>query len=258
MLPKQLIDLFYRTYQGMGDAVLPRRCVACHAGIKNPHANPLARFACSTCMNLFEGMPNVRCKCCGLALGLRPQAFGWTHCRHCKPKAGDNTDQETDCVVCCDYTAPFDQWIAQLKYGKAHGLATFMGLWLGVNTQKAGCALPDLLIPVPGSREKLKQRGYNQAALIAKHAGRHIQRPVYTDWLVKTGEARTQAELGRGERLQNLQGLFRATRPIPAGLRIGLVDDVITTGTTLQSCEAALRNAGAKSILLMAVCRTPE
>ena len=133
-----------------------------------------------------------------------------------------------------------------------------MGLWLGLNAQKANCALPDVLIPVPGSREKLKQRGYNQAALIAKYAGQYLQRPVQTDWLVKTGEARAQAELGRAERLDNLHGLFQATRPIPAGLRIGLVDDVITTGATFASCELALRKAGAKSILLMAVCRTPE
>lgn len=117
---------------------------------------------------------------------------------------------------------------------------------------------PDVLIPVPCSADKLKQRGYNQAALIARHAGRVLERPVHADWLMKTSEAGAQAELGREERLKNLLGAFRATRAVPANLRIGLVDDVMTTGATLQSCVAALEKAGANSIVLMAVCRTPE
>nr|WP_306815207.1 phosphoribosyltransferase family protein [Limnobacter parvus] len=123
---------------------------------------------------------------------------------------------------------------------------------------RASAPLPDLLIPVPSSREKSRQRGYNQAALIARHAGKYIQRPVQTDWLIKIKEAGAQAELGRAERLSNLENAFIATRPIPHGLRIGLVDDVITTGATLESCVQALEKAGAKSIVTMAVCRTPE
>lgn len=161
-------------------------------------------------------------------------------------------------MVCCDYAAPFDQWITRLKYGKAHGLARFLGCWLALKTREATGLQPDLLIPVPCSPDKLKQRGYNQAALIARHAGRVLQRPVYADWLIKSSEAGAQAELGREARLKNLLGAFRPTRPMPANLRIGLVDDVMTTGATLQSCVAALEKAGANSIVLMAVCRTPE
>lgn len=137
-------------------------------------------------------------------------------------------------------------------------MAKFLGHWLGLKTQETTHLLPDLLIPVPCSNTKLKQRGYNQAALIARHVGRVLKRPVYTDWLIKTSEAGAQAELGREARLQNLLGAFQATRPMPSNTRIGLVDDVITTGATLQSCVAALEKVGADSIVLMAVCRTPE
>lgn len=253
-----LSNLFYRTCQGISSAMLPRRCAMCGAGINKTDTHALGRFACQHCLNIVSHAQGVRCLRCGLALGPRLQDFGWIHCRHCKPIVAEQDTPVRDCMVCCDYAPPFDQWIAQLKYGKAHGLAEFLGHWLGINALHAGFALPDLLIPVPCSQQKLKLRGYNQAALIARHAGRLLKRPVDTGLLLKTGEAATQAELGRAERLKNLQGAFVASRSISAGLRIGLVDDVITTGATLESCEVALRKAGAESIVVLAVCRTPE
>lgn len=250
--------LFYRTCHGISGALLPRRCVVCDGGVHAQTASLLNRYVCPNCLTLVEQAQGVRCQRCGLALGPRLQDFGWTHCRHCKPLLEQTGTPPRKCVVCCDYIPPFDQWITQLKYGKAHGLAAFLGQWLALNVKTSGVALPDLLIPVPCSRDKLQRRGYNQAALIANSLGRRIRRPVCTDVLVKTGEVATQAELGRSDRLKNLQGAFIARRPVHEGLKIGLVDDVITTGATLESCELALRKAGAKSILIMAVCRTPE
>ena len=256
---KQVCELLYRTCLLVGDTAMPRRCASCQLGLQSSHQRGgLDGFLCRACQALVLYSPDIRCERCGLNLGPRPQAFGWTHCRHCRPQIADNPPHKLDCVVCCDYTVPFDQWITRLKYGKAHGMARFLGHWLARKTQQAAIQQPDVLIPVPCSADKLKQRGYNQAALIARHAGRVLQRPVHTDWLLKTNEAGAQAELGREERLKNLLGAFRATRPVPSHIRIGLVDDVMTTGATLQSCVAALEKAGANSIVLMAVCRTPE
>ncbi len=169
-------------------------------------------------------------------------------------------------MVCCDYTAPFDQWIAQLKYGKAHGFAPFLGAWLAdtllneTRNSPAGTHMPKpgLLVPVPCHPDKLSARGYNQAALIAREAGKQLKTPVCNRLLTKTTHTQTQADLGRAERLANLEGVFQATRAIDPNLTIGLVDDVITTGATLQRCEEALLKAGAKSVVLMAICRTPE
>lgn len=250
-------SLFYRTCQSIGDAIVPGRCVACHMPLQNSTSG-FRRFVCSHCEPLIHQCEAVRCKRCALALGPRLQAFGWTHCRHCKPVVEHGAQAPLECVVCSDYLAPFDQWIALLKYGNNHGMARFLGHWLGTRVLDLGMDLPDVLVPVPVSPHKLRQRGYNQAALIARHLGRHIRRPVKADWLIKTQELGAQATLGREDRLQNLHGAFRATRRIPGNIRIGLVDDVITTGATIQSCAAALRKAGAESIVTMAVCRTPE
>lgn len=241
----------------MGDAMVPGRCMACQTPLLN-EASGIGRFLCDRCEPMIHHQGAVRCKRCALTLGPRLQAFGWTHCRHCKPMVEHGAQAPLECVVCSDYVAPFDQWIALLKYGNNHGMARFLGYWLGTRVLEQGMDPPDILVPVPVSTDKLRQRGYNQAALIAQHLGRQIHRPVKTDWLIKTQELGAQATLGREDRLLNLQGAFRATRCIPASIRIGLVDDVITTGATIQSCAAALRKAGAESIVTMAVCRTPE
>ena len=258
IVDRNLSNLFYRTCQEISSAMLPRRCVICGVGINKTDTHALGRFACQHCLSIVNRAQGVRCQRCGLTLGPRLQEFGWIHCRHCRPIVAEQDATARTCVVCCDYTPPFDQWIAQLKYGKAHGLAEFLGHWLGNNVLNAGSGLPDLLVPVPSGQEKLKLRGYNQAALIARHAGRVLKRPVDYGLLLKTGEAATQAELRRTERLKNLRDAFVASRPILTGPTIGLVDDVITTGATLESCEAALRKAGAKTIVILAVCRTPE
>lgn len=255
---KGLYKLFYRTCQGIGGAILPRRCVVCQAGLQNTEKHGLSSFICTNCTRFIDNHNSVRCKRCGLSLGPRLQAFGWTHCRHCKPILAELPSNPLDCVVCSDYVAPFDQWIALLKYGNNHGLAQFMGTWLGITALEAHVKLPDVLIPVPCSVNKLRQRGYNQAALIARHLGKHIQRPVNNKLLIKNRETGAQADLGRAERLKNLQETFQATELVPKGLRVGLVDDVITTGATIESCVSALRKAGAESIVTLAICRTPE
>ncbi|HEX4856238.1 MAG TPA: ComF family protein [Limnobacter sp.] len=242
----------------MGDTLLPPRCTACQAALADPGAPGLGRYACNRCMALFQEQPKVRCRRCGLALGPRPQAFGWTHCRHCRPLLQDPECKPLDCVVCCDYTPPFDQWIALLKYGNNPGLARFMAHWMALELTQSDHELPDVLVPVPSSMKRLKQRGYNQAALIAMHLGDAIARPVEKCSLIKVREAGAQAELDRRDRLKNLQGAFQATRAFPARLHIGLVDDVITTGATTQSCVEALYKAGAQRITILAICRTPE
>lgn len=249
--------LLYRTWQHFSAALGLQRCQVCQNTASSHIAlqTTFEQLTCTACRQLLRGLRGIRCTHCGLSLGPRPQAFGWTLCRHCKSL---DTPHIQHTIVCSDYTPPVDQWITQLKYGQQTHLATFLGAWLADSVLQAKHPPPDLLIPVPNTTNKLKQRGYNQAQKIAESMGKELGIPVQRGWLEKRQDSRAQANLSRQDRRINLNNAFQATLPIPTTLTIGLVDDVITTGATLNSCIETLRKAGAQRILVFSVYRTPE
>ncbi|HEY1057189.1 MAG TPA: ComF family protein [Limnobacter sp.] len=203
---------------------------------------------------------SARCMQCALPLGPRLQAFGWTRCRHCKAKPDPNLQT----VVCSDYTAPVDDWVQALKYRKGWGTVPMLADWLADRWQREVQSAtsshwgPCTVMPVPSSPARLRQRGYNQAALLAKGLSTRLRWPLNTDTLLKTQDTQAQAGLDKAGRLHNLQNAFRVVKPVQALGPIALVDDVITTGATTAACIQALRRAGAQRILVMAICRTPE
>jgi competence protein ComFC len=118
-----------------------------------------------------------------------------------------------------------------------------------------------ILIPVPLDNKKLKLRGYNQSEEIAKELSKILQVPMLSDILIKIKHTNPQMELSKLEREKNIQGAFaiRAggvsdTPPI-SGKKIFLVDDVYTTGSTMEECAKVLRKAGAKEVWGIALAR---
>jgi ComF family protein len=105
----------------------------------------------------------------------------------------------------------------------------------------------DLLVPVPLGRARLRERGHNQAALLADALGERCALPAVADVLERSRETRTQTALHPEQRRANVAGAFRATRPL-AGARVVLVDDVLTTGATLVAAAEALGAAGAATV----------
>lgn len=243
----------YKPWQALSALLSPTRCPLCAAPVPWD-ADPLRRRVCADCLPKLTEAAGLRCTGCGLRLGPRPAAFGWTQCRHCR-KARKHWGRT---LVCADYLPPYDHWLTQLKYGQQLAHANLLSAWLEHNARKASHPRPDVLVPVPCTAHKLKQRGYNQAALIATQLGQLWGVPVDHGVLRKIREVGPQADLNRAERLQNLDGVFVATKALPKEWRIGLVDDVITTSATLQQCTRALRKAGARHVDWFAICRTPE
>lgn len=237
------------------NALLPVRCLACGCNVSCVgHQGGLP--CCKTCADALSAKPQVRCVQCALPLGPRPQAFGWTRCRHCRatPNAAIVS------VACHNYATPADLWLLQMKYGGRPELARLLGAWLALALKQAGDhARPDVIVPVPMHPDKQRQRGYNQAELLARAVARHTGIALNTTLLQRARpSASSQSRKGRQARMAKTDNPFRCQRAIPAGLRIGLVDDVITTQATMQACVDALRKAGATQFTLMAVCRTPE
>ena len=113
-----------------------------------------------------------------------------------------------------------------------------------------------VLIPIPLDKKKLKDRGYNQTEKLAKELSKILDVPVFSDNLVKIKITRAQIELSGEEREQNLKGAFSIKNPVETrGKKLFLVDDVYTTGSTMEECARILKKAGAENVWGIVVAR---
>lgn len=109
----------------------------------------------------------------------------------------------------------------------------------------------DMVIPVPLHKRRLRERGYNQSLLLAEQLVRVWQLPLYAEGLVRTVNTKHQVGFSRAERMRNVAGAFAVPqdkRAALAGKRVLLVDDVMTTGSTLLACARALHEGGVKNV----------
>lgn len=113
-----------------------------------------------------------------------------------------------------------------------------------------------ILIPIPLSRKKLKNRGFNQAEEIAKKLSEKLKIPILTNGLIKTKENLPQMELSGKERQENIKGAFEVIKKEEIqGKKILLVDDVYTTGATMEEAARVLKEAGAKEVFGVVIAR---
>ena len=113
----------------------------------------------------------------------------------------------------------------------------------------------DAIVPVPLHPKKLKEREFNQTALLGLHLSRALNMPLLLDSLIKIRETKLQTEVGRTGRLGNLKKAFAVSENL-AGKRLLLVDDVITTGATVSECSSILIKAGASDVEVIALARS--
>ncbi|MDI9331043.1 MAG: phosphoribosyltransferase family protein [Alphaproteobacteria bacterium] len=194
-----------------------------------------------------------RCPSCALPLTESTQDGGHAGCL-----AGVLWRQATARV---DYTAPFDVWVKRLKFAADVVLTRPMAeLMRECPVAQAALRDADWVMPMPVSKERLRDRGYNQAACLARQwCGRDARLRV--DWLIKHRHTPSQAQASREQRLGQLQGSMAlhiaAMGPI-RGSRVLLVDDVMTTGATLDTAAQCLLQAGASRVDVAVFARTPS
>ncbi|MBC7390997.1 MAG: ComF family protein [Opitutaceae bacterium] len=143
----------------------------------------------------------------------------------------------------------------EVKYNNNPDLGFFVGQQFGNYLIKENIALPkDGLIPVPLHPQRQKERGYNQAEVIANGLAENSGLEVHTNLLSRIKESLTQTKKGRTARLDNMLECFAlSTKTDLKGMHFGLVDDVITTGATLEACCLCLEKAGVGEISIFSI-----
>jgi competence protein ComFC len=155
------------------------------------------------------------------------------------------------------YTPPMSGAILLLKYGNVAPLGKWFAQRLAdlVASQPQGFTA-DAIVPVPLDRARLRERGYNQAELIAKPLARMLGIPFRSYLLVRTRPRPNQLRLTRRERWETVRGAYATHKMAQVDkLRVKLVDDVFTTGATLDACSRALKGAGAARVVGLTVAR---
>jgi ComF family protein len=154
-------------------------------------------------------------------------------------------------VAALAYRFPADTLVHALKFRSQLALAPLMGdLLIEAIRERI-----DLVVPVPLSRERLRERGYNQAAEIARHVARERRARLELTIVIRERDTRAQADLPWSDRARNVRGAFRCERSLD-GAAIAVVDDVMTTGATLDELAATLKRAGAARVVNWVVART--
>jgi ComF family protein len=155
------------------------------------------------------------------------------------------------------YAEPLATLVRDLKFAGAIPAGRVLGQLLGEARQAQGAAAPDLqILPVPLHPLRLAERGYNQAELLARQAGRVLARPVRTGLLQRLRHTAAQSGLGATDRAANLEQAFAAELGRWRGCPVAVVDDVLTTGSTLRAVVKALKADGAGPVEVWTVART--
>ncbi|BBH48445.1 amidophosphoribosyltransferase [Pseudomonas sp. KU43P] len=160
------------------------------------------------------------------------------------------------------YGFPVDTLISRFKHRRQWPLGRLMGELLGHGLRHRyaeGLAVPDLLLPVPLARRRLRERGFNQAGMLARWLASQLGVPCDERLLLRTRDTPAQQGLDAKARRRNLRRAFTLQRPgMVEGKHVALIDDVLTTGTTAQAIAQLLRKGGARRVDVYCLARTPK
>jgi ComF family protein len=227
-----------------GTLAWPSACQVC--GLWPSH--PL----CAACLTRFA--PAIeRCPRCAA-----PHDSGL--CAPCRARPDPEAGPET-CFAAVDYRYPWDGLVARFKFrGEAGWAGPFAERLLATRGVIERLDTADWLVPVPLTPARLAERGHHPPWELVKALRQRHPRPVCADALVRWRDGAAQHRLARAERLHNLHGAFAVPaqrQAVLAGARVLLVDDVVTTGATLQAAAQVLRAAGARRVDALVFARTP-
>jgi competence protein ComFC len=248
--------MFRQWVRDTGDALVsvffPGGCRLCERLLTRASRLPI----CEECLEAFPALPARVCAVCGspaLAASTLTPADG---------------GQERTCLDCAERNYRFEcarsyaayrgvlvRAVVLLKFERIEPLAAYFGQRVASIVKRDGLT-GDIIVPVPLHRTRERERGFNQAELIAREVAKQLRLPLKAILLMRTKARPDKHILSNEERWRIVRGAF-ATRPGSQvdNKRVLLVDDVMTTGATLDACAEALLEAGAKSVIGLTVAR---
>ena len=228
-----------RIHSHLSSWLLPASCVLCGAS---------GADFCAACLADLDAPLASSCHQCGLSL---PDITPAARCGACLREAP--VFERT--LMAALYRPPFDQLVLALKFHAQLAFAPMFAELLARRVRHHQLPRPDLILPVPLSVERLAERGFNQAMEIARPLARRLGVPV-RDAAVRLRHTPPQASLPVEERQHNIRNAFHIPVEL-SGQVVAVVDDVMTTGATLNDMARALKQAGARSVVNLVVTRTP-
>lgn len=215
-------------------ALLTQDCVLCRAPSR-------AALFCAGCRDDLPRLEAACPRCAG------PSAGGAV-CGAClaRPPSFDAT------IAVWRYEFPVDRLVQALKYGNRLALAAAFGDALG---ECVAARQVDAIVPTPLAARRLKERGYNQALEVARRVARHTGAPLHTKLAQRVRDTLPQTDLPHDARAANVRGAF-ACGGSALGMNLAIVDDVMTTGATLDELARALKRAGAVRVENWVIART--
>ncbi len=239
-----------RWLSALVDGIFPLHCAACERLLPHGHGSSV----CAPCRGAMTPPPEPLCPTCGVPLPPRAPSDPCSGClRH--PPAFSTARAAALYLPSAGGLNPLAAAVQGLKYRRRRALADALGALLAERYPFADDAL---LVPVPLHRHRLRERGFDQALLLARALARRRGLSVAPRLLVRVRATETQARLLARDRWHNLRGAFAVCGPgVPRARPLVLVDDVLTTGATADACAAALRAAGAARVDVFTVGRAP-
>ena len=230
--------------RGLGTALLdfvfPPQCLGCEGAMEEAGG-----YLCPGCWGRVVGRTTPGCRRCS-----SPYAAEGVQCGNCA--SWEPAFERA--IVLGDFDEVLQQAVHALKFRQQPGLGVALGRRLGTLPVLSGLLREvDVLVPVPLHGARQRERGYNQSEYIARGLAEVLGKPLCGDLLRRQTNTRQQAKLDARERKENLVGAFAVVGEVPPHHCIGLVDDVVTTGATLNACTQALQQAGTRRVWALAL-----
>lgn len=233
----------HKTYLYPMRLLYPPRCTFCDDILPLTVDNLL----CYYCIDAYPVIEDPVCKKCGKQL-----AHDDDLCIDCKVTKHSYEKG----IALYPFEGTIKETIYRFKYGGRRKYAQFFAKMIYQQLQEATFLHEiDLIIPVPVSKERLEQRGYNQAEELARHLSNISKIPYNKDTLIRNKHTKPQSEFTSRQRIQNIKNAFMCNGELLPGYKVILIiDDIYTTGSTMNECAKVLKNAGAQKIYSCVVC----